>query len=739
MRVKKLLLTFLSLSLTLSLICLSAFMLADKTQNAYADDVQNVNADYVDVPYEGRTKWTNSSRPLGFVLYLKGVSFAANQVHLQNGIMTAESLAKITFTRGETSQSSPVLVCATKDGAVNKSCFCFFFGGALVGETENTYQEGDRVIIEEGCILKCAEGSFNVAAKIDYEYNGSSWVKVVEEKEWAVTNVTTSIWVHATARKLGVDIYRSSAAQTVDPLTDNNTGMLALVNDSTKVTYTRNGISENPNTIVGNNAYVAYCFKGDTIGAADTTPLNGDLFTIETGFVFKYNASDANRYYAAKLQYEYFNGTWKTCSYSGTGVWANSSLDAVKSIYSSDNNGIGIRAFCTDKTISAAQTDGIQNTVFDLNKITLYRQGSQFHPTRIIGAQYTMNYLFKDVPNDAFISGDMLQIEKGFSFIYNDLRYTYDTSELYVFTGSSWQVPSLSGSFKSMNVKLNENINAEFTCTLPVDNFDEGETRLYLTVSGEQTTTLINSGMETKREDGNVFFKVPVKLDPTLLTADIQFYFRWTSGGTAKFSKVFHKTVKEYCDYYIENPTSDEQADLVKALLNYGGYSQTYYGVNTGNLANTGLYEENPIDDVEITDGSVISETAATGLSFTALQLFLDTTPTMRFYFELDDGYSIGNYSFKLVFGGKDYRLTPDYDEDNKRYYVDVENIPARHIGSRFTISAANKDDDFAFTVESSINCYIKTAIENENNGEAKKNMLKALYWYGVCAAAYAG
>ena len=103
-KIKKLLLACLSCCLFLSLICFSAFKLADKTQNAYADDVQNVNADYVDVPYQGRTKWTNSSRPLGFVLYLKDVSFAANQVHLQNGIMTAESLAKITFTRGETSQ-----------------------------------------------------------------------------------------------------------------------------------------------------------------------------------------------------------------------------------------------------------------------------------------------------------------------------------------------------------------------------------------------------------------------------------------------------------------------------------------------------------------------------------------------------------------------------------------------------------------------------------------------------------
>ena len=38
----------------------------------------------VDSPISGRTSWANENRPLGFVLYLNGVSFAENQVHLQN-------------------------------------------------------------------------------------------------------------------------------------------------------------------------------------------------------------------------------------------------------------------------------------------------------------------------------------------------------------------------------------------------------------------------------------------------------------------------------------------------------------------------------------------------------------------------------------------------------------------------------------------------------------------------------
>lgn len=733
---KKLLLTCLSCFLFLSLICSSLFMLTGKTSNVIADDVPNISLDKVDSPISGRTSWANASRPLGFVIYLNGVTFVtgSSNVHLQNG-MTAESLAKITFTRGETTVASPVLICAGTDGQISKSFFAFFFGGALSSETVNEYQEGDRVIIDEGCILKCAEGSYNVAEKIDYEYNGSSWVAVVEEKEWTVTNVTTSAWV-ANSRKLGVDIYRSQAAQTAEPLTNNNTGMLALVNDSTKVTYTRNGVSEHPSIIIGNNAYVAYCFAGSTIGATDTTPLNGDLFTVETGFVFKYNASDANRYYAARLQYEYFNGTWKTCSYANTATWANTSVDSTKSAYSDVVGYLGVRTYCTDTTISATQTDGIQLTVFDLTKITFYRQGSSYHPTRIIGATYTMHYLFSGIANGSFISGDMLVIEEGFSFIYNNTRYTYSTSERYVFTGSSWREPSLSLNVTKMNVSLNENINAIFTFKLPIDNVDNGTNQICVTVSGVESVINVNTLAEQDRDEDWVYYALSVELNPTLLTADIQFYFKSIINENFYCSQVFHKSVKEYCDYFIQNGT-EKQVDMVKALLNYGGYSQTFFDVNTDNLANEDLYEIDPINSVVVSDEYEQSGTSS-GLTFRAMQLYLETTPTMRFYFTLAGGYSIEEYAFKLTTANGTYSLTPEYDDVNDRYYVDVENIPAKHIGTMFTVSAENKNDNSIYTIESSINCYIKIALDNQDITTEKANMLKALYVYGNCASSFA-
>ena len=123
----------------------------------------------------------------------------------------------------------------------------------------------------------------------------------------------------------------------------------------------------------------------------------------------------------------------------------------------------------------------------------------------------------------------------------------------------------------------------------------------------------------------------------------------------------------------------------------------------------------------------------------------METTPTLRFYFELDTGCSIEDYTFDLITDGA-YALIPSYDQESGRYYVDAENIPAKLIGKTFTISVKNttdNTDNSVYTIESSINCYIKIALDNlafDNSDAATKkaNMLKALYVYGVCADAFA-
>ncbi|MBP1535370.1 MAG: hypothetical protein IK999_14790 [Ruminococcus sp.] len=63
-------------------------------------------------------------------------------------------------------------------------------------------------------------------------------------------------------------------------------------------------------------------------------------------------------------------------------------------------------------------------------------------------------------------------------------------------------------------------------------------------------------------------------------------------------------SVREAAGLYLKKPA---EHDLVAAMLNYGAYSQQYFGYNTGNLANEGL----PNIDISSIDGNTIGSSYA--------------------------------------------------------------------------------------------------------------------------------
>ncbi len=262
-------------------------------------------------PISGRTSWANASRPLGVVIYLNGVSFAENQVNLQTG-MTSESLAKITFTRGETTET-PVLICASRDGGYgSKSFFAFFFGGDLVGETVNEYQEGDKVVIDEGCVLKCAEGSYRFNGAIEYIYDGTQWAVPESEPEtieysgigvpvdgitnWGKNNGYVGIVIY----NEGLHFEENQVHLENNPWTETE-----------KVTFTRDAVMEECVLIAAGLdgskgiCYCSYFFGGDL---KNTSLQTGDTVKIKGDFAF---TTKEGRYsYGTDLEFIYDGTLW---------------------------------------------------------------------------------------------------------------------------------------------------------------------------------------------------------------------------------------------------------------------------------------------------------------------------------------------------------------------------------------------------------------------------------------------
>jgi hypothetical protein len=207
--------------------------------------------------------------------------------------MTAESLAKITFTRGE-KIATPSLICASKDGGYySKSFFAFFFAGDLVNETINVYQEGDKVVIDEGCVLKCAEGSYLVSEKIEYVYLGEQWTTGETDEPETVEYSSTGVPIDGVTNwgkdkgYVGIVIYNEGltfkGAQThlqIKPGTKTE-----------KITFSRGTVVEECSLIVAgvdgtkNISYCAYFFGGDLL---QTSLQVSDQVNIEVDFVFTF-------------------------------------------------------------------------------------------------------------------------------------------------------------------------------------------------------------------------------------------------------------------------------------------------------------------------------------------------------------------------------------------------------------------------------------------------------------------
>jgi len=101
-------------------------------------------------------------------------------------------------------------------------------------------------------------------------------------------------------------------------------------------------------------------------------------------------------------------------------------------------------------------------------------------------------------------------------------------------------------------------------------------------------------------------------------------------------------TVKDYADYLLDesnsHPDYAKAKDLVRAMLNYGAYSQMYFGVNKDRPANEGCaYSADEMNNVSIPMSySGYNADLRSGVVFAGSSLSLKTETTLSLYFSSD-------------------------------------------------------------------------------------------------------
>ena len=204
-------------------------------------------------------------------------------------------------------------------------------------------------------------------------------------------------------------------------------------------------------------------------------------------------------------------------------------------------------------------------------------------------------------------------------------------------------------------------------------------------------------------------------------------------------------SVKEYADYILAHAEGNEEytkaAPMVRAMLNYGGYSQLQFKHNTDALANDGLYTkaEDPVLTKEVTIDDSYTFTAPCediGLRYYGSSLLLDAETTIRHYFTITSEEDIEEIFEKYSFVLDEVTvLTPSMR--GGMIYIDIKGINAAELDDMFNLVVKNTATEVTISVTYSPLSYAKYVLENAIAGTNLVNVIKAMCLYNEAANNY--
>lgn len=224
------------------------------------------------------------------------------------------------------------------------------------------------------------------------------------------------------------------------------------------------------------------------------------------------------------------------------------------------------------------------------------------------------------------------------------------------------------------------------------------------------------------------------KLTVSVCAAQINDYIHielYDSDGVLIFEKRNY-SVKEYCLAGIKS-SNTKLAELCKAIINYGGYSQKYFNYRTDVLANAdGDYGDiNSVTAIEAEKTYTYGATGVTAVSSVKLEALSNTS--VKFKLSLS-GTTMDDYSVSLDTEGAHPKSGMRVKIENG--YIVVYGIESSNLDFNFTVTVTHKDGS-AMSINYSAMTFCKTALEYSGSSDGLKDWVKALYLYNAAANAY--
>lgn len=213
------------------------------------------------------------------------------------------------------------------------------------------------------------------------------------------------------------------------------------------------------------------------------------------------------------------------------------------------------------------------------------------------------------------------------------------------------------------------------------------------------------------------------------------------SDGTE--SSTYICSVMDYANEMIKKADTDAECKkalpLVKAMLNYGAYSQIYFGEDKTNLVNAILKDDNTatIKSEDIIKSITYSEQgffSNKDLEYMGSSLICESDISLKLYFnnknKLTEKQIKGRYDISTLDKNKH-----DYDTgvDGSIFWIKIKGIKPAELGNVYGVNLVS--DDGSVIVETSPYVYVKKALES---GDSRlQNLCKAMWTYGQAAREY--
>lgn len=269
------------------------------------------------------------------------------------------------------------------------------------------------------------------------------------------------------------------------------------------------------------------------------------------------------------------------------------------------------------------------------------------------------------------------------------------------------------GNVESWGLNLNDNISVSFKMNIATP---DANAAVRVTVKNSVT----NIPVSEVKANGNI---ITVNLAAAQMTDTISLQI---VDSQANYSAKYDYTIREYADYLLANSDDENEKNLVKAMLNYGGQAQSYFDYNTGNIASDDIILENQAEPENTGKKATVSG-SLDGIAYYGNSLIAESKTTVRYYFSVSG--DINDYSFTC--NDKPYTVQKKGDY----YIVTVDGLCPDDLAEDVTLVVSNGSNSMSVSYSPMV--YMERMFHKDSTAADLKTFIKALYNYHLAALAY--